>query len=166
MRAAFPYMPIVLGVGLLVIGLLSFLPGRAIHVRLPWADYVKKQLGHFIGRPGLGTLFMAGTLNGLLPCGLVYMALSSTLSVAGAPQAAAMMYIFGLGTMPMLVSITLLKTRVAFLRSQHIRRLVPVVVFSFGCLFVLRGMNLGIPYLSPRVAVVGHEIKSCCCHKK
>ncbi len=160
------YLSMFLGGILLVVGILSFVPNHVVKMKLPWAGYVKKRLGIIISRPGLSTLVTAGILNGLLPCGLVYMALSASLVASSAGQAAAMMYVFGLGTLPMLVSITLLKKRLSFLRTNHIRKFVPVVVFSFGCLFMLRGMNLGIPYLSPKVAVVGHEIKSCCCHKK
>jgi len=160
------YISIALGGSLLVIGLLTFIPNHVAKMKLPWAEYVKKQLGHIIGRPGLSTLVFAGMLNGLLPCGLVYMALSASVSAAATSQAVALMYIFGFGTLPMLIGITLLKTRLSFLRTDHIRKLVPVVVFSFGCLFILRGMNLGIPYLSPKVVVAQHEIRSCCSHKK
>jgi len=110
------------------------------------------------------TITAAGLLNGLLPCGLVYMALSASLAVPSSAQAVGLMYIFGLGTVPMMAAITLLKSRMAFLRTNHVRKLVPVIVFAFGCLFVLRGMNLGIPYLSPKVVVAQHEIRSCC-HK-
>ncbi len=160
------YISIILGGFLLVIGLFSFVPNHIIKLQLPWAAYLKKKLGQLIGKPGFGTLAIAGILNGLLPCGLVYMALSASLTATTALQAAAMMYVFGLGTLPMLVSITLLKTKLTLLRTNHIRKLVPVIVFSFGCLFILRGMNLGIPYLSPKVVVEQHEIKSCCCHKR
>ena len=156
---------ILLGALLLVVGILSFVPNHSVKFKLPWAEYVKKQLGRVIGRPGLGMLALSGILNGLLPCGLVYMALSASLSAGTAEQAASLMYFFGLGTLPMLVSISLLKTRLSFVRSGHIRKLVPVVVFCFGCLFILRGMNLDIPYLSPKVTVTQHEIKSCCSHK-
>jgi uncharacterized protein len=159
------YISIVLGSILLVVGLLAFVPNHVVKVKLPWADLVKNQLGKFIGRPGLGTLAITGVLNGLLPCGLVYMALTASLSATSSAQSAAMMYAFGIGTLPMLVSITLLKTKLTFLRRNNLRKLVPVIVFSFGCLFVLRGMNLGIPYLSPKVVVAQHEIRSCC-HKK
>ena len=157
---------VVLGGTLLLIGILSFIPNRVIQLKLPWAGFVKKQLGHIIGKPGLSTLALSGILNGLLPCGLVYMALSASLTANSVTQSAVMMYVFGLGTLPMLVSITLLKTRLTFLRTPHVRKLVPIVVFSFGCLFTLRGMNLGIPYLSPKIVVMQHEIRSCCSHRK
>ena len=159
------YISVILGAGLLAAGIAAFIPRKRVNVKLPWAGYVKDQLGKVIGRPGLGTLTMAGALNGLLPCGLVYMALSATLTVPSSLQAAGVMYAFGTGTLPMLISISVLRAKLSFLRTNNIRRLVPVVVFAFGCFFILRGMNLGIPYLSPRVAIVGHEIKSCCCHK-
>jgi sulfite exporter TauE/SafE len=160
------YTSMILGGILLLIGLLSFVPNHIIKLKLPWAEYVKKKLGQLIGKPGLPMLAIAGMLNGLLPCGLVYMALSASLSATTFLQAAGMMYIFGLGTLPMLISITLLKTRLAFLRGNHVRKLVPVIVFSFGVLFIVRGMNLGIPYLSPKVAMEQHGIKASCCHKK
>ncbi len=160
------YISIALGVTLLVVGLLTFIPNHYAKLSLPWAGVVKKQLGNIIGRPGLSTLLMTGILNGLLPCGLVYMALSSTLASTSSWQSAAMMYVFGLGTLPMLISITLLKSKLNFIRTPNMRKMVPILVFSFGFLFVLRGMNLGIPYLSPKVAVEAHGIKSSCCHKK
>ena len=159
------YISLGLGGILLVIGILSFFPSHQLKINLPWAETVKKHLGKLIGRPGLGTIGLAGILNGLLPCGLVYMALSASLAAATPIDAALFMYVFGLGTLPMLVSITLLKTRFSFIRTPNMRRLVPVMVFAFGCLFMLRGMNLGIPYLSPKVVVEQHGIKACCCHK-
>lgn len=160
------YISLALGGILLVFGIISFIPNHTIKLKLPWAEYIKNQLGKIIGRPGLSTIAIAGVLNGLLPCGLVYMALSASLTANTPVNAALIMYVFGLGTLPMLISITVLKTRFSFIRINHFRRLVPVVVFAFGCLFMLRGMNLGIPYLSPKVVVEQHGIKSCCSHKK
>ena len=160
------YISIGLGALLLLVGILSFFPGQLAQLKLPWTGYVKKQLGNIMGRPGLGTIAMSGMLNGLLPCGLVYMGLSATLAASSAVESAAMMYFFGLGTVPMLVGITILKNRLSFIRGSQLKRMVPVIVFAFGCLFVLRGMNLGIPYLSPKIVMEQHEIRSCCSHHK
>lgn len=156
---------IALGVVLLVIGFISFIPNHSIKISLPWAGFVKIQLGRFIGNPSLFSLTMAGLLNGLLPCGLEYMALSSTVTAPTTTQAVVLMYAFGLGTVPMMVGITILKNRTGYLRFNHIRKLVPVMMFVFGALFVVRGMNLGIPYLSPKVTVEQNEVKASCCHK-
>ena len=159
------YISIILGCTLLLAGVLSFFSGHLSQLKLPWGGFVKKQLGKVIGKPGLGAITAAGILNGLLPCGLVYMALSASMTLSSSAQAIGLIYFFGIGTLPMLVSITVLKNKIHFLRGNHIKKLVPIVVFSFGCLFVLRGMNLGIPYLSPKVEVSHNEIHSCC-HKK
>ncbi|MBC7552529.1 MAG: sulfite exporter TauE/SafE family protein [Taibaiella sp.] len=159
------FVSVFLGCLLLVAGILSFLPGQKIvKVKLPWAGYVQQKLGAVIGQPVLWKITMAGALNGLLPCGLVYMALSSTLSLGSPAAAVGFIYAFGLGTLPLLVSITLLKNQL-HLRLANARRFAPILIFSFGCLFVLRGLNLGIPYLSPKVEIADHQIRSCC-HKK
>lgn len=161
------YVSISLGIMLLLAGILSFLPNHAVKINLPWTTFIKKHIGRFIGDPSPGALFVAGVLNGLLPCGLVYMALSAAVVSNSTGDAILAMYAFGIGTMPMLIGITVLKSKATFLRLSYARKLVPVVMFAFGCLFVLRGMNLGIPYLSPKVEVTQqHEVKSSCCHKK
>ncbi|MBS1585920.1 MAG: sulfite exporter TauE/SafE family protein [Bacteroidetes bacterium] len=161
------YVSIALGVLLLFAGILAFIPSAVGTGRpMPWAGYIKQQLGYFISRAGLPSLFMAGFLNGLLPCGLVYMALSASVTATTAVQSMELMYVFGLGTAPMLVSITLLKSKMTFVRATHFRKLVPVAMFVLGGLFVVRGMNLGIPYLSPSLAVTEQGVKASCCHHK
>jgi len=159
------YISIALGVILLTVGFLSFVPNHKLSISLPWAGFVKKQLGRFIGNPNLFSLFMAGLLNGLLPCGLEYMALSSTVVAPTATQAVVLMYVFGLGTIPMMVAITILKHQSGILRMPNIKKLVPVTLLFFGSILVVRGMNLGIPYLSPKVSVEHNTVKASCCHK-
>ncbi len=166
------YISIGLGSILLIMGLLTFIPSSKFQINTPWSGAVRKLLGRFMGNPGLGAITFAGVLNGLLPCGLVYVALSASMSATSVAQAAMFMYVFGIGTLPMLLSITLLSktsfftSRLSFLRTASLKRMVPAIMFVFGCLFILRGMNLGIPYLSPKVEVTGgHTIKSSCCHK-
>ncbi len=154
-----------LGVVLLIAGAISFFPGVLKTAgRVPWSGYVTRQLGSFIGHPGLGKILVAGMLNGMLPCGLVYMALSASMSATTLPSVVGFMYVFGLGTLPLLLSITLLKGRIN-LRIPAARKLVPVVTFFFGCLFILRGLNLGVPYISPKIVVTGGKMIHSCCHK-
>src|SRR5690606_36986572 len=107
----------------------------------------------------------SGVLNGLLPCGLVYMALSASTVAATPLQTVMLMYAFGLGTVPMLVTLTVLRNKASFVRNLSARKLVPVAMFVFGALFMVRGMNLGIPYLSPKITVEKNEVKASCCHK-
>ncbi len=160
------YVSIVLGVLLLVAGFSSYLPKFKVNISLPWAGFVSRHLGKFMKQPGLTGLFFAGALNGMLPCGLEYMAMSSTLVAPSHASAAIMMYAFGLGTMPMLVAVTILRNKISFARYTAFKKAIPLVVLAFGILFVVRGMNLGIPYLSPKVVVKQQEVKMSCCQKK
>ena len=160
------YISIGMGVLMLLAGAWSFLSHSVLRWSLPWEEPVKRKLGSLLGNPGLGGIFAAGALNGLLPCGLVYIALSASIMLPSAPQAAGMMYLFGLGTMPMLIGLSLLRQRLQFMRIASVRRMAPIVVVFFGALFLLRGLNLGIPYLSPKISVTAHSVRASCCHKK
>jgi sulfite exporter TauE/SafE len=106
-------------------------------------------------------LMLLGLLNGLLPCGLVYVACAgATVShdmVSGAQYMAA----FGLGTLPMLLVIGISGRLVPVSLRLHLRKAVPVSVFLLAALLVLRGMSLGIPYISPDLSANGLN----CCHK-
>jgi uncharacterized protein len=157
---------VTLGIMLLIAGSLSFLPGRySGNLSLPWAGFVKKQLSNFVGQPHLGKIAVSGLLNGLLPCGLVYMALSASTALSSPAHVLCFMYAFGAGTVPVLALIVFLRNR-AFFKWTGMRKLAPITVFFFGLLFVLRGLNLGIPYLSPKVESSNGKIVHSCCHKK
>jgi len=158
------YISATLGLLLLLAGFLSFFASGRGKIRLPWLDFVKQQSARIIGRTNLGSLFLAGVLNGLLPCGLVYMALSLSATAATPVDAILSMYLFGLGTLPMLLAIIILKSKVKLFQLQTVRKFVPALMILFGGLFLLRGMNLGIPYLSPSVVLENNEVKSSCCH--
>lgn len=157
---------LVLGGLLLVVGVISFIPNSRLKLIMPWTSFVKTNLGRFIGSPSPGKLFVVGVLNGLLPCGLVYMALSAAVTSSSLSTAILGMYAFGLGTMPMLIGITVLGGKFSLQQFVQVRKLVPVMMLFFGVLFMLRGMDLGIPYLSPKVEVVKQGVKSSCCQKK
>lgn len=158
------YISVALGALLLLAGFVSFFAKGNDRFQLPWLGFIKEQSAKIIGRTTLHSLFLAGVLNGLLPCGLVYMALSLS-ATAATPEAAVLsMYLFGLGTLPMLLAIIILKSRVKLFRLQTIKKFVPALMMLFGSLFLLRGMNLGIPYLSPGITIENNEVKSSCCH--
>jgi sulfite exporter TauE/SafE len=154
------YISIGTGALLLVAGLLSFIPGKGI--RLPWGNFVRNHLGHFLSKPTPMHMLMAGVLNGLLPCGLVYMALAAAINAPSVGEAAALMYVFGAGTLPVLISITLLKQKLLPARVTVFRKYLPVVMFCMGALFILRGMNLGIPYISPAIDIQTNTLSGCC----
>jgi hypothetical protein len=110
---------------------------------------LKKRFGILFNQRSFSSLFVIGLLNGLLPCGLVYMALAGAIATGGVVSGALFMFIFGLGTLPMLLLLSLAGNVVTGSFKSKINKAIPYVIFIVGVLFILRGLNLGIPYVSP-----------------
>jgi hypothetical protein len=103
----------------------------------------------------------SGMLNGLLPCGMVYLAIFPAMASESTFGAASYMLLFGLGTLPLLLLGNASGLR--FLQSSKIRweRYVPWMIILTATLLILRGMDLGIPFLSPQMPIEGASVESC-----
>ena len=110
---------------------------------------VKSALGKELKKKGNDTFFTIGFLNGFLPCGLVYMAVFGALVTTNALSGSLYMFIFGLGTIPLMTVVVYVGNFANGLVRKRIQQVIPFVVVFIGVLFVLRGMGLGIPYVSP-----------------
>ncbi len=144
--------------------MLSVICGVLI-VLFAWAKFVKISFGksfvqkftQFSGRM-LNKLFKSnlpfkplffGSINGLLPCGLVYIALINSI-LAGSPfQSMLAMVFFGLGTVPILTFARVISQRLKWKTN----RWTPVLVTVVGVMIIVRGLNLGIPYISPKIDI-------------
>lgn len=96
------------------------------------------------------SLFAIGILNGFLPCGPLYSALIISAGTGNMLKSIAFMAMFGLGTIPMLLAISALGNILSLSIRRKLSNLLPVLIVIIGLLFILRGLNLGIPYLSPK----------------
>ncbi|SFU33316.1 hypothetical protein SAMN05216480_101803 [Pustulibacterium marinum] len=110
---------------------------------------VKSALGKQFKKRSFSSLFSIGFLNGLLPCGLVYMAIFGALALGKPIESALYMIAFGLGTLPLMSAAAYLGNFLTIATRQRIQKLVPVFVAIIGVFFILRGLGLGIPYVSP-----------------
>ena len=110
---------------------------------------VKSALGRELKKKGNDTFFTTGFLNGFLPCGLVYMAVFGALVTTNALSGRLYMFIFGLGTIPLMTVVIYLGNFANGLVRKRIQQVIPFIVVFIAILFVLRGMGLGIPYVSP-----------------
>jgi len=95
------------------------------------------------------SLFFIGLANGLLPCGLVYIAIAGAIGTGEVVYGSLYMLMFGLGTIPMMLSIAIAGNVLSVAIRKKINRLIPVLVVVVGVFFILRGLSLGIPFLSP-----------------
>ena len=126
---------------------------------------LKQALGQQLRRRSVGASLAVGMLNGLLPCGLVYIALAGALATGNPWQGSAFMAAFGLGTWPTMLALSLAGQTISVRWRSRIRAALPGVMLAMGLLLVLRGLNLGIPYLSPAFFEAGgQELPSTICH--
>jgi len=124
-------------------------------------ERVKSAMGFLLRRRSADALLTLGLLNGLLPCGLVYVACAGATTTGDLFSGALYMLAFGAGTVPMMLAISLSGKLVPFTLRLKLLKAVPVAVFLLASLLILRGMELGIPYVSPVLSGDG----ASCCHK-
>lgn len=120
---------------------------------------VLKALRKLINNKKMYVFFLLGLLNGLLPCGLVYLALGSAMSTGSSIEAAIFMALFSIGTMPALIIVALGTQVVGIEWRRKFQKSLPFFIFGMGVILILRGMNLGIPLVSPHIEL--NTIASC-----
>jgi sulfite exporter TauE/SafE len=113
----------------------------------------------FKGNPA--SLFATGLLNGLLPCGLVYMALAGATVAGEALKGSLFMIFFGLGTMPAMFFTAIFGSWIKQPVRVRIRKWYPALMVIMATLLILRGLNLGIPVVSPRMNVSNSSVEQC-----
>lgn len=165
---------IILGVVMILSVLFPFLFRGKFSVDQLLSGYAARLIANFrklFGKSSYKNLTVIGLLNGLLPCGLVYVAVAGAINTNSVVNGVAYMFVFGLGTIPVMMSVTLLGSVIGQRFRKQMNKVIPVFIVTLGILFILRGLSLGIPYISPKSQMLTpeKEIKvegSCCSPKK
>lgn len=110
---------------------------------------IKSTLGSQFRNKSYKSLFTIGLLNGFLPCGMVYVALFGAIAMQSESLGVLYMILFGLGTVPLMSSVVYINSFLTVTVRNNIQKLIPYVAVIIGVLFILRGLGLGIPYISP-----------------
>jgi len=121
---------------------------------------VKSAMGAELKKKTPGTFFTIGYLNGLLPCGLVYMAIFGALGSGNAWNGSLYMLVFGLGTVPLMTTAIYVGNFITGTVKKRILKVIPVFVILIGLLFILRGLGLGIKYISPSEMITVEEVSA------
>ena len=128
------------------------------------AIWIKSTFRTFLQRRSYPGVFALGAVNGLLPCGLVYLAGTASAATGQVGYAAVYMIVFGFGTLPMMLGLSLFgPALMKHLQRFRLKPLVPIAVSLVAFSLIVRGMALGIPYVSP--AVVGATVECPACAK-
>lgn len=128
----------------------------------PFYIRIRTVLGKVLRKRKAGTSLYLGMLNGLLPCGLVYAAMGGAAAAGTMLNGAGFMFLFGTATIPVMLAISLAGSRLSPVFYKRMMKMVPVVMALMGVLLIIRGLGLGIPYLSPAL----ESAHVTCCHAK
>lgn len=110
---------------------------------------VKSTLGAHLKNRSPVALYTIGVLNGFLPCGLVYMGLFGAMAMGSIAEGSLYMAMFGFGTIPLMSIAAYSGNFLSVSLRNRLNKAIPYVVILIGMLFIIRGLGLGIPYLSP-----------------
>ena len=116
------------------------------------AQPLKSNISILFKKGTLSSLFLIGILNGFLPCGFVYIGLAGSIASGNAISGAAVMMLFGLGTVPAMFAATVFGKFINIGIRAKLRKTIPVFAILLAAVFIMRGMNLGIPFLSPKLS--------------
>ena len=122
---------------LMLVALFAALPVKARLTRIP--IFVRSLFSKFLQKRSFLSLFALGATNGLLPCGLVYMAATASTAVGSVSASVLYMLLFGLGTLPVLLSITFAGKHLNLSREPALQKLAPIAVGLVAILLILRG---------------------------
>ncbi len=122
---------------------------------------LKFTLSKFIHQKGVLSLLVIGLLNGLLPCGLVYAAIGGSIATGNTSDGVLFMAAFGSGTLPMMFIAIYFSNFISVKFRNKVRKILPVLLVIMGLQLIVRGLNLNIPYISPKINVEKPFIQEC-----
>ncbi|ESU19126.1 hypothetical protein FCR2A7T_25490 [Flavobacterium cauense R2A-7] len=112
-------------------------------------SFVKTKLGSQFKKKSFKALYTIGLLNGFLPCGLVYVALFGAIAMQNETLGVAYMFLYGLGTIPMMSLVVYVSDLLTVPIRNKIQKVIPIITVCIGMLFIMRGLGLDIPFVSP-----------------
>lgn len=158
---------IIAGILILVMVLMPSKISQKLYLLKPaygFTNYLKKKFGVLLRKKSTTSTFFIGLLNGFLPCGLVYIAVAGAIASGSYFGGAVYMFVFGIGTLPIMLGVSLAGNFIGLNVRKRISKLIPAFMIVLAFLFILRGMNLGIPYVSPKINQSEIADESVICH--
>jgi sulfite exporter TauE/SafE len=136
------------GVLLLIMAVFSLKASSSL-VSIPFVNraffWVKSAMGRLLKNKSPSSILFIGMLNGLLPCGLVYMAIVGAVSTGDVFKGMGYMALFGMGTVPLVLLASVAGTFAGMRLRNTLRKLVPVFLVAFAALLIMRGLNFDLP---------------------
>ena len=124
---------------------------------------LQSSIGVLFRKGSQSSLFGIGVLNGFLPCGFVYVALAGAVALGNIDKSILFMALFGIGTIPAMFSASIVTNLFGQNFRKKVNHAIPVFAAVLAVIFILRGLNLGIPYLSPKLKTSTQALSHDCC---
>lgn len=121
------------------------------------AKWVKSGIGNLLRRNALWSKFTMGLLNGLLPCGMVYAALAGAIATTGILEGGFFMAVFGLGTLPLLLLVSIAGRTFKPGFRRQIRYAQPILLGIVGIILLQRGLQLDLSLFDSAVPKAGAD---------
>ncbi|HEX5025630.1 MAG TPA: sulfite exporter TauE/SafE family protein, partial [Agriterribacter sp.] len=143
-----------IGMGILIVVILIAYYGYHKNIQPPFVSKLNTRVQKFIivilqSRKTTFSFLLLGMANGLLPCGMVYVAIAGALTTSAITNGVLLMAMFGAGTAPAMMMVSYLGTSPGTQLRHAFRKIIPIGVAVMAVFLILRGMNLGIPFVSP-----------------
>lgn len=154
------------------IGVVIIVGVAVSYFNLPWFNsfsighwsFLSKKLGILLKEKSYSSNLLIGILNGFLPCGLVYAGIAGAIATGSPSKGALFMFMFGVGTTFLMFTLQFFKEYISTSVRNMMRKAVPIYLVLMAVLLILRGLNLGIPYVSPTLSNTEAKAEKCC-HK-
>jgi sulfite exporter TauE/SafE len=133
---------IIFGIVLIVVGfagVTSFKLPLISYAMQRFSSFIKTMFSKFLATKTLLSIVVLGFLNGLLPCGLTYLALTYCIILPGAEGGFLFMLFFGMGTLPVMLGITSIAQFLVRKFSFNFQKFAVVALIAIGSLLVARG---------------------------
>lgn len=155
----------IVGGGLMIIiSLLTAMKGSG--VRFPFVQQIFKPvyllLNYCMGTRRLTGIYLLGLANGLLPCGLVYIAATAAFMGGTVSNAMLFMALYGLGTLPAMALLSLMGYMISMPARNLMKKLTPCIILLTGTLLLVRGLDIHIPFISSWPIPGLHENAASC----
>lgn len=137
-----------LGATLLLFGVMGV---TKLHVPLltqvlyQFASRLRTFFGSIVKQGSFGSILILGAVNGLLPCGLTYLALAYCITLPNASQGFLFMFLFGLGTLPAMVGAQFVGKFISSRLPIRWQNTTVIVMILLGSLLIVRSAWVHVP---------------------
>ncbi|MBX2922750.1 MAG: sulfite exporter TauE/SafE family protein [Chitinophagaceae bacterium] len=158
------WMSVTMGAIILLVLIFNYFRHSAMQVSFINRLYkiIQQRISSVLRSPGgLYSYLWLGMLNGLLPCGMVYIALATALTLSGTLDTVLFMAMFGVGTLPAMIAVSYVGLSMNIALRRTFKKIIPYGMAFVGILLILRGLNLGIPFISPLLPTSNSDAVIC-----